>query len=331
MQQYNYEIKHIIGKANIADSLSRLPLKKLDKTTSGHVCEEYVKFVVESDVSDTASAVSLRDVKEATANDPFMSELYKLIELGEWSDKIQFKAFQSLRQELSVYEGIILRGNRIVMPKQLQSKILKIAHESHMGIVRTKQMLRSKYFWCGMDKQIEEMVKVCDACVINNPLNVNTPLQPTSFPSGPWEKGAIDIVGPIGNKYLITFIDYYSSFPEVMITRDISSANIVRVLKDIFARFGLPEEIVSDNGPQFVSKEFETFLNKNGIRHVRSSPYHPQSNGKIEIFHRYLKKHFRAAVSEGKSWEDELPSILMAYRSTCHPMTGASPDVMLFK
>ena len=63
-------------------------------------------------------------------------------------------------------------------------------------------------------------------------------------------------MGPIGNKYLITFIDYYSSFPEVMITRDISSANIVRVLKDIFARFGLPEEIVSDNGPQFVSKEF---------------------------------------------------------------------------
>ena len=63
-------------------------------------------------------------------------------------------------------------------------------------------------------------------------------------------------MGPIGNKYLITFIDYYSSFPEVMITQDISSANIVRVLKDIFARFGLPEEIVSDNGPQFVSKEF---------------------------------------------------------------------------
>ena len=79
------------------------------------------------------------------------------------------------------------------MPKQLQSKILKIAHESHMGIVRTKQMLRSKYFWCGMDKQIEEMTKDCDACVINNPLNVNTPIQPANFPSGPWEKGAIDI------------------------------------------------------------------------------------------------------------------------------------------
>ena len=96
MQQYNYEIKHTIGKANIADSLSRLVLKKC-----------------------TASAVSLRDVKEAIANDPFMSELYKLIELGEWSDNIQFKAFQSVRQELSIYEGIILRENSIVMPKQL--------------------------------------------------------------------------------------------------------------------------------------------------------------------------------------------------------------------
>ena len=64
---------------------------------------------------------------------------------------------------------------------------------------------------------------------------------------------------------------------------------------------------------------------------MRSSPYHPQSNGRIERFHRHLKKHFRAAVSEGKTWEDELPSILMAYRSTCHPMTGALPNVMLFK
>ena len=133
MQQYHYKIKHIIGKVNIADSLSRLPLKKLDKTTSGHVCQEYVKFVVESDVSDTASAVSLRDVKEATANDPFMSELYKLIVLGEWSDKIQFKAFQSLRQELSIYEGIILRGKRIVMPKQLQSKNSKNSSRESYG------------------------------------------------------------------------------------------------------------------------------------------------------------------------------------------------------
>ena len=102
------------------------------------------------------------------------------------------------------------------------------------------------------------------------------------------------------------------------------------ITRDIHLQI-LPEEIVSDNGPQFVSKEFETFLNKNGIWHVCSSPYRPQSNGKIERFHCYLKKHFRAAVSDGKSWEDELPSILMAYRSTCHPMTGASPDVMLFK
>ena len=75
--------------------------------------------------------MSLRDVKEATANDPFMSELYKLIELGEWSDKIQFKAFQLLRQELSIYEGIILRGNHIVMPKQLVTNSKNSPRESY--------------------------------------------------------------------------------------------------------------------------------------------------------------------------------------------------------
>lgn len=94
-------------------------------------------------------------------------------------------------------------------------------------------------------------------------MNSNTPLQSVSFPKGPsWVKGGLDIVGPIGNKYLITYIDYYSSFPEVFVTQDITSASIIRMLKNIFARFGFPEEIVTDNGSQFISREFEMFLSE---------------------------------------------------------------------
>ena len=91
-------------------------------------------------------------------------------------------------------------------------------------------------------------------------MNVNTPLQPTQLPKGSWVKGAVDIVGPIEGKYLVTYIDYYCSYPEVSITRDITSKNIICILMNIFFRHGFPEEIVSDNGRQFVSQEFEQFL-----------------------------------------------------------------------
>lgn len=120
-----------------------------------------------------------------------------------------------------------------------------------------------------MDKAIESTIKGYPACAASRPLSNNTPLQAVQLPKEPWLKGAVDIVGPIDNKYLVTYKDYYSSFPEVAVTRDISSRGIVKILMNIFARHGCPEVIVSDNGPQFVSQEFKSFLSSKGIKHVR--------------------------------------------------------------
>ena len=100
-------------------------------------------------------------------------------------------------------------------------------------------------------------------------------------------------------------------------------------MKDIFARFGFPEEIVSDNRKQFVSEEFEAFLQARGIKHVRVSPYYVRSNGKLARFHRYLKKHFRAVISEGKSWQEALPKIFMLYQASPHPVSGKSPTAVV--
>ena len=112
-----------------------------------------------------------------------------------------------------------------------------------MGIVRTKQLLRSKIFLICMDRDIESTIKDCPACAASRLLNNNTPLQPVQLPKAPWLKGAVDIAGPIDNKYLVSYIDYYSSFPEVTITRDITSKSIVQIVMNIFARHGYPEEI----------------------------------------------------------------------------------------
>ena len=174
------------------------------------------------------------------------------------------------------------------------------------------------------------MIRNCQACVLNQPLNKYTPLQATPLPRGPWVKGAVDLVDPIDGKCILTYIDYCSSYLEACVLKEITSREVIKALTDIFARFGFPEEIVSDNGKQFVSEEFEAFLKSRGIKHIHVSPYYARSNGKLERFHRYLKKNFRAVISEGKSWQEELPKILMLYGASPHPVSGKSPTMLLF-
>ena len=184
------------------------------------------------------------------------------------------KPHNRLREELSVFEGVILRRNLIVVSQSLRKQILKLVHETHQGIVKTKQFLGTRFFWPGMDEAAESMIKNCPACMVNQPLNNYMPLQPTPLPLGPRVKGAVDLVGPIDAKFILTYIDYYSSYQEVYVLKDITSREVIKVLMDIFARSGFPEEIVSDNAKQFVSEEFETFVKSCGIKHSPVSPYY---------------------------------------------------------
>lgn len=227
------------------------------------------------------------------------------------------------------FEGVILRGNPIVVPQSARKQILKLAHETHQGIVKTKQFLCARFFWPGMDQDVETLIKGCSTCVVNQPLNRYTPLQPTPLPRGLWIKGAVDLVGPIDGKHILTYIDHYSSYPEACVIKVITSREVIKALTAIFARFGYPDELVTDNGKQFISAELDAYLKSCGIQHIRVSSYYARSNGKLVRFHRYLKKNFRAAISEGKSWQTELPKILMLYRASPHPISGKSPAILL--
>lgn len=144
--QYDFLIVHITGNANAADSLSRLPSKHDDCSDSGLVCENYVPFVYTSNMSDL-QAVTLSDMKFETSKDATLSKLLVEIQSGKWSHEQQLKAYSGIRKELSVFEGVILRRNRIVVPQLLRKQILKIVHEVHQGILKTKQFLRARFFW----------------------------------------------------------------------------------------------------------------------------------------------------------------------------------------
>ena len=328
LHPFEYTIEHIAGKCNVADSLSRLPLAV---TEDNEYVDDYMERVL-SIITNEVPAITLDDIRKDTQEDDVLQQLVPIIQTGQWPTQIaeEMQPYKRCADELSTHTGLILRAHRIVLPKGKIRQAMHIAHETHQGVVRTKQFLRNKFYWPNMDIDIERMIRNCNACVLNQPLHEDQPLQPLELPPRPWTKLGIDLVGPIGNLHILTVIDYYTSYPEAIVLSDISSQSVIGELMKIFARFGYPLEVVTDNGRQFVAHLFEDFLKTCGIKHIRASPYYPKSNGKIERFHRYLKKAFRSAKCEGKNWTAELPKILMAYRTTPHRASGETPAYLIF-
>lgn len=161
----------------MADSLSRLPIP--DTEENGYI-EPYVEKVLSVSMHGL-QAMTLEDIKHSTTEDEILQQLIAIVEAGKWPDPVplELQPYNRCSDELSTYDGLILRGHRIVLPKQKVKQALKIAHETHQGVVRTKQYLRSNFYWPNMDLDIERMVRNCSACVLNQPLHDDQPLQPS--------------------------------------------------------------------------------------------------------------------------------------------------------
>ena len=141
LHRYSFNIQLISGKANTAHSLSRLPSKCDNSSDSGTVCENYVRFVYSRNMLDL-QAITLLDLRRETAKADTLSKLIAQIQSVKWSHNGILKPLKTVKDELSVYEGVILRGNRIEVPFLLQKKVLELSHETHQGIVETKQFLK---------------------------------------------------------------------------------------------------------------------------------------------------------------------------------------------
>ena len=129
-------------------------------------------------------ALTLSDMRCETSKHVTLSKLLAQIQNEKWSRDTDLEPYSCIKDQLSIFEGVILRGNRIV-PQSLRKQILSLAHETHQGIVKTKQFLRTRFFWPGMDDATEKMIKNCQACVVNQPLNKYTLLWPTPLSRGP--------------------------------------------------------------------------------------------------------------------------------------------------
>ena len=243
----------------------------------------------------------------------------------------ELRPFWLHASELSVENDIVLWGVRVVIPTKLRSKVLNELHENHPGISKMKALARSHVWWPKIDNDIENLVSACVACQSVKSAPPLTPLQPWPWPTRPFQRVHIDFAGPFCGKMFFLLVDAHSKWPEVVEMNRTTAVETIDVLRQWFAAHGLPEQLVSDNGPQFVSKEFKQFTSANGIKHTYSAPYHPATNGLVERFVQTFKQAMKAGAGNGLSFQHRLSAFLLSYRTTPHTVTNVAPCQLFLK
>ncbi len=157
-------------------------------------------------------------------------------------------------------------GSRVVVPPQGCEGVLQERHEGHLGMTKTKSLARMYVWWPSIDKDIARSVQECMHCQQQYPGSRCVPLQPWKWPSRPWVRLHMDFVGPFEGKIMILVaIDSHSKWIEAFVTNRATSQVVIELSRTLFAQFGIPEVVVTDNGSCFVSEDFGTFLVTIGI------------------------------------------------------------------
>ena len=326
LQRFDFVLTYKPGKdLHIADALSRAPHPALYEEDPSQNSNEHVHAILESVIP----SVEVRSrYATATAEDPTLQLIQELMQHG-WPEHkkncpVPAKPFWEIRHELAVTEGLLLRGEAIVIPVTLRPEILRRIHDGHFGEVKCVERARSAVYWPGYVEQVRNVVAACTICQENRHKNPAQPFRPVDLPDHPFEKVGTDLFEYSGIHYFLA-VDYYSKWPCVAPLKSLTTSSVLAEMDRIFADFGTPSLMVSDNGPQYGSAECRAYCKAKGIRHVTSSPEYPKSNGMAERTVQTVKERLLKMFQEGRTLWDALASI----RST--PIGGSlpSPAVLL--
>ena len=321
MMRYNPEVVHVPGKCQIsADALSRAPASS--PNTSDIQFIEEVEIFASSTVNQLpATAQRLQEIIEAQRNDEVCMQVRRYCQDG-WPVYIPhqplLRPYWESRAHLAVVDDLLLYDERIVIPPALRLEVLDCIHRGHLGISKCRARARMSVWWPGLSAAIEDMVKACFTCSKELP-EPKEPLMPSSFPSRPWERISMDLFEYGGRTYLIT-VDYYSRWVEIKRLTTQTAKSVIAASKELFATHGIPDIVISDNGPCFSAVSFQEFAASYGFVHTTSSPRYPRANGEVERAVRTVKGLLKK--------NDDPYLALLTYRST--PLqTGLSPSELL--
>jgi hypothetical protein len=302
LSEYEYEVVHKPGKMHLnADGLSR----KVRLTR----------------------VIGAEDVLSSQSGDA---------ECGEWKSKRNFVEI----------EGVLCRrtngGNRVVLPSDLRDDVIRQCHEhalsGHLGVRATVDRVAQQYWWPSIRRDVQGVIEECIPCNRRSPYGrTKAPLQALPDTAEPFELVAMDIIGPLpvterGNKYVLSVIDHFSRYLELIPLENQTASMVAEAfVRRWVVRFGVPEKLLTDQGSNFMSELFASMCKELQITQLRTSPFHPQSNGRCERVHRTVSQILSHYVNaKGNDWDRWLAFAVSAYNTSKHSSTEFSPHEVVF-
>lgn len=330
LSQFNYRIEY--RKTNHhsnADALSRLPADN-DPQFDREESEEDAELVCA--IQEVCKKVNPGDqniLKQESAKDPVISMIQRFVREG-WpprkSDEgSEVTRYRQLADSLSLCNGCLLLGSRVVIPASMRKEVLEQLHLGHFGMQRMKQLARTAVYWPNIDDHIEGMCRQCISCGEHQNKPAKPAIHPWMLPEKPWSRVHLDhAINFLGSNWLV-LIDAYSKYPCIHPTQSVSTKSTIDLLEQDFAHFGYPHTLVTDNATTFMSEEFQHWCKERGITHLTGAPYHPATNGAAERLVQTFKQALRKSSLPPRK---ALQEFLMQYRRTPNS-SGYSPSEML--
>ncbi|PAA77815.1 hypothetical protein BOX15_Mlig019617g10 [Macrostomum lignano] len=321
LSAFDYEISYIKGSCiPHVDALSRIEFKEGD----GDDCQESFVHWTETEV------LKLEQIRDATDNDPVLASVKRRIRSNAWNNcSAAERPYKAVRQQLSVENGVVCLRDLVVPPSRLRQDVLRAAHgDSHCGALATRNRLKLEAWWPGHCEDVENFVKQCQRCAEIRPMPART-CHTWPAEDGPWRRVHMDHAHVPGFGLLLIVVDAFSGWPEAVPVADKSATTVIKVLRLIFSRLGVPHTLVADNAPEFRDQQLHEWLKKIGCSPMHSPPYHPQSNGCAERMVQTVKKGLRAfAVHQGR-FDAYLAKLLLNYRATPRGDGRGSPSALM--
>jgi len=344
LSEFNYDISHRAGRSHAnADAMSRIP------ENSVPTANDHSVLAVNSSISD--------DFRSHQNSDPEIAYLINCLSTNVAPDEEKIRGWSKYGQQIfAVWDELVVKDmmlirenferdklyNRIVIPYKMAGTLAHDIHRSvaggHMGMAATKQKIRDRYWWPGLTRTVEEVVRRCNVCQKSKPIG-----RPTKGPLFPINNGYpmqtvhLDIAGPLtvgenGEKYIILLVDAFSNWVEAKAVSTVDIETVAQTILDewIF-RFGAPERLVSDQGGNVSGDLIKQLCRLLNIQKIRTTPYHPEGNGKAERTIGTVKRLLRSMIGElGRNWPNLLQGVLFAIRSAECRTTGYTPHCLLF-
>ena len=249
------------------------------------------------------------ELRRETQRCPVLNALAEVVYHG-WPEKIgdlptNLRIFWSYRDTIGIDDGILFKGKQIIVPETMQKDIIHQLHRGHLGVEKTRLLVRDTVYWPKINSDIEKLVKSCSVCQEDQDANRKEPMLPSEIPARAWQIIGTDLFEIKGRQYII-ISDYFSKFPVVKELQPPVTSEVVRdVVEEACSTFGRLDE----NQVRYARETFKKFCCHWGIKHTTSSPHYAQSNGFIECQIRWVKSVIKKCIKSKESIQETLLNI----------------------